>query len=147
MPTSSTRPNLAGDPSLATPVVFDFDGALQLARRLAALADDWEQASATYGARGRRALGSWTGPTRDRVEERLVAEGRAGEATVHALRAEADRWARAWAGAADDLRHQRWLAAVTADPAGPPVMPPAPAPVPIGPSYDPTVDVASGSLS
>jgi hypothetical protein len=125
-------------------VVFDFDGALQLANRLATLADEWEQAFATFGGVVDAALGSWTGPRRDRVAERFAAERGDSATVVASLRSEADRWAMAWAEAVDDLRHERWLALAVTGVGGPHVPPPAPAGIPGPPAYEPTVAVAVG---
>ncbi len=147
MSTPSIRPDIADTSALDLPVVFDFDGALLLARRLAALADDWAEAFGVYRTRADEALAAWSGPARNRVDERVAAERRDSDATVAALRAEADRWAMAWADAADEVRRQRWLLAVTAGPGGPPATPPPPVAIPRGPGYEPTVDVLAGSGS
>jgi hypothetical protein len=121
-------------------VVFNFDGALELARRLAALAEEFEATFSVYGAAADAALAVWSGPHRDRAAGRVVQQRRSSAATVRSLRSEADRWAQAWASAADDARRERWVAAATRGQDGPPLAAPAPVEVPHPPGYLPTAD-------
>lgn len=121
-------------------VVFNFEGALELARRLAALADEFEATFTVYGAEADAAFAVWSGPHRDRAADRVAQQRRSSEAAIRSLRSEADRWAQAWASAVDDLRRERWVAAATRGQDGPPLAAPALVEVPHPPSYMPTAE-------
>lgn len=147
MPDASPSLDPASESGFDPHVVFDFDGALHLARQLLALADDWARSFAEFEDAADAALTSWSGPHRERAAEAIGAERRDSEAVVESLRSEANRWARAWAVAAEDLRRERWLAAVVAAQDGPPLAPPAPVGVPSPPGFEPTADLVVGGRS
>ena len=121
-------------------VVFNFDGALELARRLGALAEEVATAFSVYGAEADAAFAVWSGPHRDRAVDRVSKQRHSTTLTIRSLRSEADRWAQAWASAADDLRRERWVVAATRGQDGPPLAAPAPVEVPHPPSYLPTAE-------
>jgi hypothetical protein len=113
-------------------VVFDFDGALDLARRLWALADEWEQAYARRAAAASAALARWTGPAAHELTVQLPPERQASVQVCYRLRDEAQRWAMAWAAAADD-RHRQATSSISDAALSFAV------PVPAGPRFEPTV--------
>ena len=120
--------------------VFDYHGALTLARRLARLADTWERSFDERAIAYGEALASWTGPHRDHVARRFAHERSVSESACRALRAEADRWARAWTDAVDDANRARWSAATIGVVESTIPIPP-PVDVPVAPHYQPTAPV------
>jgi len=80
----------------ADTVVFDFDGALELVKRLRQLADACE---AAYQERVRNlesAMKAWHGPSRERFQDQMIAEQRVAAMAFEALRVEANYWLAAW---------------------------------------------------
>lgn len=116
-------------------IEFDYERALEVARRLHELAEEWEVAFARWRASIDSALARWEGPHHDAVADAVRRDAATSEEIGHALRAEAEAWATAWA---DALADQRLLArAGTA--AGPEADPaPGPVDVPSAPHYHPT---------
>ena len=137
-PPPGTGPTVASVPY--STVVFNFDGALEVARRLAALAEQADSAFDVYEAEADAAFAVWSGPHRDRAADRVSQQRGSTAAAIQSLRSEADRWALAWASAADDLRRERWVVAATRGQDGPPLAAPAPVEVPHPPSYLPTAE-------
>lgn len=121
---------------LSDDVVFDYDGALELARQLWQLADGWEAAFARRSAAAVAALAAAVGPAARDLAARPPVERRASEEAGRKLRQEATRWAQAWADAVNDrdrlLRSQAG-AAGTSVPAAELAAAPAP------PDFEPTV--------
>lgn len=83
-------------------VRFDYEGSLQLARRLWAFADDLERARGDRRAEVLAALRTWRGPFGDEFRDRSTDEQSSLASVVSALRTEADEWARAWKQAMDE---------------------------------------------
>ncbi len=127
------------------PVVFDYSGSLELARRLVALADQLDDAFLSRRGVFEIALAAWSGPSRDHVANALQHELVRGRQVEVSLRSEADAWARAWARAVDEHNQLMWRSAVDAAAAqGSPVpfeSAPLPAQVPVAPAYLPTTQL------
>lgn len=86
----------------ATDVRFDFDGSLDVARRLWALAGQLDELAAGRRARAEQALATFTGTCAGRFAERIGEEvGQLGTASAE-LRAVAEAWAEAWASAINE---------------------------------------------
>ena len=99
--------------------------------------DDVVEAVADRRAAGDRALETWIGPRAEELELRLDIEVQASEEIGRALRAEADRWARAWADAVETARRAEpgsWETVASLDVA----TRWTPVPAPVGPGYEPT---------
>jgi hypothetical protein len=120
---------------LSDGVVFDYEGALELARQLWELADRWEGALARRRGAAGVALSTWTGPAARELWDRVRAEIEAGDEVCRKFRHEADRWALAWSEAVNDGNRLAWARATAggADLVAPPL-----APVPVGPGFEPT---------
>lgn len=90
-------------------VVFDYDGALSLARRLWSLADDLDELLAKRAASATTALTDWRGPYRDQfVDDRRPPEVSTGNAVAGQLRGDAGLWAKAWKDVMDENNRRRW---------------------------------------
>jgi hypothetical protein len=85
-----------------TDVRFDFEGSLQLARRLWAYADELETAKGTRRDQVLAALRTWRGPYGDQFRDRATDEYTSLAAIIAGLRTEADQWAGAWKQAMDE---------------------------------------------
>jgi hypothetical protein len=134
MAESNTELNaVAPTAELPVGVHFDFDGALELARRLIELAQVWGAALEQRRVAAEAALATWTGPAGSDFGVRVASETHDGRVVCRAMRDEAHRWAQAWAEALDDGNHHRWLAARAN---GWEAAQPVPVPVPRPPSYE-----------
>ena len=122
-------------------VAFDFHGSLELARRLVDLADRWERAFTVRQGALDAALARWTGPHREVVAQRSTVEHSRSVEVAAALRDEAERWAAAWAAAADDQNRSRWLQITSAE-GGDLGSPPLPVDLPRPPNFTPTSGTA-----
>lgn len=80
-------------------VNFDFDGALQLARGLWALADDLETEDNGRGGEAEVAKAKWRGAYGDEFARRRDDEYTSRTRVVDGLRRDAKEWAKAWAKA------------------------------------------------
>lgn len=80
-------------------VVFDFDGALQLARDLHALADDLIARRENRRVNAETARDKWLGPLRSDFDNRESDEYGEVASIASQLRSEAVLWAKAWQGA------------------------------------------------
>ena len=89
-------------------VVFDFDGALNLARRLWSFADELEAAKDDRFTGAEAALASWLGSYSDEFVERMNTEQTNLDQVVAGLRTEADQWAQAWKDATDEQNRRLW---------------------------------------
>lgn len=89
-------------------VVFDFDGALNLARRLWSFADELEAAATDRATGAETALTSWLGAYADEFVERMNTEQTNLAQVVAGLRTEADQWAQAWKDATDEQNRRLW---------------------------------------
>ena len=92
-----------------TDVRFDYDGSLQLARELWALADEVDAVATDRHAAADEALVDWLGPTRDRFGGRVDVEVADLHRIAADLRGGAQAWAQAWADALN-LQNQRLYA-------------------------------------
>lgn len=77
-------------------VDFDFDGSLDLARKLWALAEDLEQEDRGRGRQAETALAAWRGPHATRFAERRAVEQSSAANVVAGLQDDARAWASAW---------------------------------------------------
>jgi hypothetical protein len=90
-------------------VVFDYDGALTLARRLWSLAADLAELMTSRSTAATTALTDWRGPYRDQfVDDRRPPEVSTGNAVVAQLRSDAGLWAKAWTDVMDENNRRRW---------------------------------------
>lgn len=89
-------------------VVFDFEGALNLARRLWAFADELESATSDRFTGAETALTSWLGAYADEFVERMNTEQNQLTQLVGLLRHDADQWASAWKDAKDEQNRRLW---------------------------------------
>ena len=80
-------------------VRFDYDGSLDLARRLYRLADQLDPLGAQRRRWGSHALADWTGPLGVEFAGRIDTEIADLARIAGQLRAGAEGWAQAWAGA------------------------------------------------
>lgn len=77
-------------------VDFDFEGSLQLARKLWQLADDLVTEDDGRGTEAETALAKWEGPYSTQFGERRTSERESRTNVVSGLRADARSWASAW---------------------------------------------------
>jgi hypothetical protein len=93
-------------------VVFDYDGALLMARRLWAFADALESMMRDRAAAATEALVDWTGPHATSFVSRLDVERTDVNRVVVQFRRAAQEWAEAWKEAIDQqnriLQARRW---------------------------------------
>lgn len=90
-------------------VRFDYDGSLQLARDLWALADELDAVATDRRAAAVDALVDWLGPTSDRFGGRIDVELADLHRIAADLRTGAQAWAQAWADALN-LQNRRLYA-------------------------------------
>jgi hypothetical protein len=121
---------------LSDDVVFDYGGALELARQLWELADGWEAAFTRRSVAGSTALATARGPLVQELAARSSADGRASEEVGRKLRQEANRWAKAWT---DAVNERDLMIQAQAGVAGASVPAPELAAVPAPPGFEPTV--------
>jgi hypothetical protein len=88
--------------SAAQDVRFDFDGSLQLARRLWQLADQVDQFTSTRVALANDALAEWLGPFGTQFGERITTEYNDLGTGSRQLRTDATGWATCWAQAINE---------------------------------------------
>ena len=82
-------------------VQFDWDGSLELARKLWAYADDLATAKSTRSGQADTALTKWEGPYGDQFKTRKANEQSSMTSIIAGLRQEAEGWAQAWKMAMD----------------------------------------------
>ena len=109
-----------GDIDPGGQVAFDFDGSLELARALWALADELEQEDLGRGRQSETALARWAGPYARQFAPRRATEEASATNVVTGLRADAESWAAAWveamhqqnknnrAARVEQVRDDRW---------------------------------------
>ena len=93
-------------------VDFDFDGALELARKLWALADQVSQEEQGRQRDATTALAKWAGPHATRFAERRGAEFQSSMNVWTGLRENAQAWAAAWVDAMEQQNKNNRAAAV-----------------------------------
>ena len=91
---------------IAADVVFDFEGSLQLARKLWAVADQLEKVRDARVGLAADALVSWTGPHGVDFAGRANLETTQATVAAGQLREGATLWATAWKAAMDE---QNWI--------------------------------------
>lgn len=82
-------------------VQFDWDGSLDLARKLWSYADDLTSAKSSRNTDADTALQSWQGPYGDQFRSRKSDEQTSLGSVTTGLRSEAQQWAQAWKLAMD----------------------------------------------
>jgi hypothetical protein len=80
-------------------VRFDFEGSLELARRLWQLADHLDQFASTRLALAQAALADWLGPFGTQFGDRVDTELSDASTGSNLMRAVAESWAQSWAKA------------------------------------------------
>jgi hypothetical protein len=98
------------DWSVASNVVFDYSGSLDLARKLWRFADDLDTARSTRGADAEGALKSWLGPLATDFSTRIDDEETSLRSAAAAVRSEAGAWGDMWASAVNEqqrINHAR----------------------------------------
>ena len=85
-----------GDIDPGGQVDFDFDGSLELARKLWALAEDIEQEDRGRGRQAETAVRKWAGPYATQFAERRATEEASATNVIAGLQADAQAWAAAW---------------------------------------------------
>lgn len=101
-----------GDPQGGGRIRFDFDGSLELARRLWSLADDLVDEDNGREGEYDTAMAKWEGPYGVEFAGRRTDERSSRTAVVTGLRADARSWAAAWAAALDQQNKNNRAAAV-----------------------------------
>ena len=94
--------------TIGDPVIFDWSGSLQLARKLWELAGRLEALSTSRGVQARSALVDWSGQKSVDFSARIAGEQADCIRLSHALRAEADGWAIEWTKAMDNENMVRY---------------------------------------
>lgn len=97
--------------SHAPAVVFDFDGALQLARLSWQTAGELDRLRRERGSQAAAALTGWSGAYGVEFVARVDAETQAASVLAEQLRAEATGWAEEWKQAMDQENYNRYQAA------------------------------------
>lgn len=98
-------------PSRSPAVVFDFDGALRLARLSWQTADELDRWRAARSSRAATALTGWTGTYATAFVARIDTEVQTALVVAEQLRAEANGWAEEWKQAMDQENFHRYQAA------------------------------------
>jgi hypothetical protein len=88
-----------GDIDPGGKVDFDFDGSLELAEKLWALAEELEREDRGRQRQGETALDKWRGPYATQFGQRRATEEASAQNVVAGLRADARAWAAAWVDA------------------------------------------------
>jgi len=86
----------------AEDVVFDFEGSMELARRLWRSADELEAVGVWRFGAGERALASWRGRYASEFVDRANDESAGTAAVVSGLRSEAMQWVQAWVSSREE---------------------------------------------
>lgn len=138
------------DWSAAPDVVFDYEGSLQLARRLWTFADAVESARSVRESDAEGPLKSWLGPLVADFTARMDNESTSLSSAANALRSEATAWGAMWQSAVNEqqrINHARECKRIEEDRSGAAKffgglfghndLPPAPDPVPTptGPGF------------
>lgn len=97
--------------SHAPAVVFDFDGALQLARLSWQTADELDRWRGERSTQAAAALDGWTGAYGTEFVGRVDTELQTAVVVAEQLRAEANGWAEEWKQAMDQENHNRYQTA------------------------------------
>jgi hypothetical protein len=97
--------------SRAPSVVFDFDGALQLARLSWQTADELDRLRGERGSQAAAALTDWVGAYGVEFAARTDSDVQGAFAVAEQLRAEANGWAEEWKQAMDQENYNRYQAA------------------------------------
>lgn len=96
-------------------VDFDFEGSLQLARMLWALAEDLEGEDRGRAGQAETALAKWAGPYATQFANRSATERASATNVVNGLQRDAQAWAAAWAQAMHQQNKNNRAAAVQAN--------------------------------
>lgn len=107
-PNTSVRANSAR-------VRFDFEGALALARKLWAMADELERSKVTRTKSAATAKTVWRGAYADQFAVRMTDEDTSRANVVNSLRKEAEEWATSWANAMNEQNRRNRAKAVDAE--------------------------------
>jgi hypothetical protein len=83
-------------------VVFDFDGSLELARRLWAFADEVAGHMSARAGLAETAGSQWLGPFGEDFVSRRIGEEMSAQSVIETLRSDALGWAIAWKDAMDE---------------------------------------------
>jgi hypothetical protein len=97
--------------SRAPSVVFDFDGALQLARLSWQTADELDRLRGERCSHAAAALSDWVGAYGIEFTTRIDTEAQTAFVVAEQLRAEANGWAEEWKQAMDQENYNRYQAA------------------------------------
>lgn len=93
-------------------VDFDFEGSLELARQLWALAEELEQEDAGRTGQSETALAKWQGPYATEFAQRCNTERSSAANVIQGLQRDAQTWAAAWAAAMAQQNQNNRAAAV-----------------------------------
>lgn len=103
-----------GDIDPGGQVDFDFDGSLELAAKLWALAEELEREDSGRQRQGETALAKWRGPYATQFGQRRATEEASAGNVVTGLRADARSWASAWVDAMEQQNKNNRAAKVEA---------------------------------
>lgn len=101
-----------GDIDPGGKVDFDFEGSLELAEKLWALADELEREDRGRQRQAETALARWSGPYATQFAQRRSTEEASALNVINGLRADAEAWAVAWVDAMEQQNKNNRAAAV-----------------------------------